>query len=1785
MSTEAEVLQPPVAQPTDSEQSTEQKENPQLTEAQKEKIKTAVEKVIAAKNEKVIKEANEREMIERMKEKKKREEEEEAKKNSFKMTQSQLEELQDSMQQLNASQEDFDRANIVTDVAQHVLDLDEDTLSQLSEKVLIQRYKTLSRALHPSAIGEEQQAIINEALDKITKQAMLKGVDLPDLTKKPEEDLLQATPQNFQLQMIRQWESAVTGGAVEFVESEDVTELSATREENGKVIVKIPINAEKPPTLREMLIVAQKIAPELDASQKTRSQMFAKNLKDTAILLAQQKTGSGKTLFSDAYVEELYNTAIMMDAAVTGREIPEQFTRVQIEAEVIRPLLYERFPERQEIDREAGLEDIRVEDRKKAVVMFLLGKRDLIIPGEKPTEFYEQWFDLAKDHEAKNADGTLIKTHEEFEEYAYKRFRAMLPFLANAIEHGTSARLQQQKAVAEFGPEAILESISQKGEAIRQSLYEGNLYKDMAFSNEYGQTLSKLSAELIPQDTLIENVTKQLQVIELLNANSTLTPEEKTLNQLEALNQAIYETYQFPEEPSPELARYAPILALKNGEFACTIRARVLNDLIQKYMGDRFVSLVGTELGHETNFLVERNSLFEGKVTGYLMSTGGENGYDITLVTDERLHTPVMDQIKAAIIESAESSIPVSLHVEFDFDNPEVAERFNKYMTLTEAKIGLDANDWVNFAAVGVDKDGNELDLETRLIFAQRARYLDPNNVNAWRAIAQLTNGNPDMVHLHNTALQKVLALNPDATLEDILYGEATVNAPPVLNSTDLNVIPNVQDRAYVELVLNPRAAQNQFSEQEIEKARNILINAYIGYGQNTPERATLQTALDRVGEVEQSMRDNQRRYQERREEEPTLFQLTEVDKREILRVGPVRWFLETSALDFANRWSSGVIPGGTAFEAFQGKLRDAATYVTSLDEATVTQSGWAGTIEDFRDQREDFLKLQGDITNVVLATTYFQEGGEKSLQEAQSKLQSLSYEGIYRIRNLEEGKIGFLSQRYLQKLDLRRIQDGGYIQTYSIMEVQNEIVQEIFDEASQDIGEYAEKYKQIKNEIKTKLAEALFRERNPGATRTEARRTLNDPANATLKQQLENEVEMQQKTEWDQLTIQEFRDVVRAHLVVARWTNWAVLDEPAITSKGIPKNKEGSRTSVYSGRPSLWSHLQDMVRWGSLTDQQESFIWGPFRRRIIENALKALVTKDGRIDPNDPWNPNHQNMRDLTTDSNGIVRSRFEIVENDDFFNQVGFLSDRGIDSIWRMGDRSGMDRPYLDVLYRQIVNQAFFDQKFGNGEWLLRDPNTGKVLLEDGYQRGLDFGLFLQLHTAVADGVNIDKVRERRYEIWAGRIAKYQPELALKQVYEKDPFNEDFIDLFTNDQKTEWLEKLYNAKLRARNSNDPDFSTKYNERVRNAVETQLKLVREENKRRASNKPPLPPISGQNGAAIRKAELARFRFEVFMENVSEQLWVQRQKGFNKFPPEAIDFGTYNQNGSQGPVFGDVVNDFNTYFSKLTGQRMQNVGQDVMKLMNEMTKTVRGGERERSQNDEKNSIAWQLGNDAKYQAALYRRALSDRDSLMEQKRYREVWGQDLSNKGTNLSALMGDLAASEQVMNIFVYSFAKADFNNREEIFKQVIQAGTIVQGPKGEGFRTKIIDDWLGSYLYAMRLGSNAELDQPKGMGALLNFIEWNMRSKSASLAKSQFGAAMIGFSDEQIESYVNNQLLLYLQGDPVRAEEFYRFLGIKRGRIVNRSILRLIWALVIGAMMEATNTSVDLVGNQQGM
>jgi len=137
--------------------------------------------------------------------------------------------------------------------------------------------------------------------------------------KAPEHDQLRTPVQNFHAQLIHQWSNIAWGGAVEITYG-DVAKITVTHNEQGKPIVVFPnTESEEPLTFAGLLTVVEDIAPEFDGSQATRIEGYARNLRDAAIYLSQQKRSDGTSFINDKTVLEIYNTGVKMALAMNKK--------------------------------------------------------------------------------------------------------------------------------------------------------------------------------------------------------------------------------------------------------------------------------------------------------------------------------------------------------------------------------------------------------------------------------------------------------------------------------------------------------------------------------------------------------------------------------------------------------------------------------------------------------------------------------------------------------------------------------------------------------------------------------------------------------------------------------------------------------------------------------------------------------------------------------------------------------------------------------------------------------------------------------------------------------------------------------------------------------------------------------------------------------------------------------------------------------------------------------------------------------------------------------------------------------------------------------------------------------------------------------------------------------------------------------------------------------------------------------------------------------------------------
>ncbi|HSW88072.1 MAG TPA: hypothetical protein VLG12_02825 [Candidatus Saccharimonadales bacterium] len=605
-------------------------------------------------------------------------------------------------------------------------------------------------------------------------------------------------PEPYEHQLIKQWAKAYAGEKIiiHFANVKQVEKQVDSK--TGAETYIIPSGGE----LSDFMTAAQFVAPE-SPTQKSQLHTLAQNLQDAAVLLAQQRkqvsTRSDGSVSSDAGLENLmmFDDAAIVELYEKGKQIEEfiktgkshskqeqkrtiaeyKALREEIEQREIVPQYYRQQSQEtisDELKQTAEYQKVEKLNNDR-LLMFVLGKNTPTEAAE-PGSFYNQWFDRIMDRGGRTPTGEIIHSETEFRtwlgDHSDQVIRRIAPFinrtaLSEKLQSQQKAEKAIEKGIEQGAKEALYKAISERGKQEQQKLMDYDFSKEVSFSHEKGEEMTAITQEVFPERRLNANVAARLAAL----------PENATLPQrLDALNQAVAETYTVPQNST--LKNYEPILALQEGEFACSIRSIVLNKLIEQYMGDDFVRLGGSEWKHSTLFMIDKTSMQEGNSPeGYHISTGGKGGYTVLKITDDMLEQPFMAKLVNAVYQDGDD---VMIHLQLQPKDTALAERIGGSMTIGNVDKINESHVWINEAAAKRTLDPNEpaLSPEMQLQDAQRALLLNPFSETALGLIVKLTHDNPDQEALYRTSLRKLQLLNPDLTEERVLAEEDfTVNA------------------------------------------------------------------------------------------------------------------------------------------------------------------------------------------------------------------------------------------------------------------------------------------------------------------------------------------------------------------------------------------------------------------------------------------------------------------------------------------------------------------------------------------------------------------------------------------------------------------------------------------------------------------------------------------------------------------------------------------------------------------------------------------------------------------------------------------------------------------------------------------------------------------------------------------------------------------------------------------------------------------------------------------------
>lgn len=676
---------------------------------------------------------------------------------------------------------------IARETAEIIERSDQETLNKMDDaellearlKILAGEKLTVTDELIVQMLGSEFSSIFSPALRIVETQLRERAVV-------QDEDANLMEPYDHQL--IKQWARAYSGGKV-IVHFANVRQVEREIDTNtGSETYIIPSKTD----ITHFLAAAQLVSPE-SPFQKLQIHSLAQNLKDSAVLLSHQRkqlsisvNGSGTgyaPLFDDSAIVNMYEKGRQLEIFVrTGQMPSKEITRdeyhalrQEIEKEEIIPQYYRQQSQDVLSDEVKQTDEYQKVEKlnNNRLLLFILGKNALADPAESGS-FYTQWFDRIMDRGGRTPTGEMIGSEAEFntwiDNHSDQVIRRIAPFINTTVvsEHLFSHQKAEKAILAgqeQGAKEALFHAISERGKEEQKQFMDYDFTDQVSFSHEKGEELS----------LIIENVFQPSELSKNVEARLAALPENAELQQrLDALNRAVAETYAVPQNST--LKNYEPILALRESEFACSIRSMVLDRLIEQHMGEEFIRLGGSEWKHSSLVVVDRKSLQYGKTpTGYYVSTGGPGGYEVVEITDDILKQPFMKPLVEAIYQDPND---VMIHLQLRPKDPSLLQARN--ITVGNVDKINESHVWINEATAKRSLNVNEpyLSPEMQLQDAQRALLLNPFSETALGLVVKLTAGNPNNEALYRTSLRKLQLLNPDLTEKKVLGEEdLTVNA------------------------------------------------------------------------------------------------------------------------------------------------------------------------------------------------------------------------------------------------------------------------------------------------------------------------------------------------------------------------------------------------------------------------------------------------------------------------------------------------------------------------------------------------------------------------------------------------------------------------------------------------------------------------------------------------------------------------------------------------------------------------------------------------------------------------------------------------------------------------------------------------------------------------------------------------------------------------------------------------------------------------------------------------
>ncbi|MEI6327445.1 MAG: hypothetical protein WCO78_05005 [Candidatus Roizmanbacteria bacterium] len=510
-------------------------------------------------------------------------------------------------------------------------------------------------------------------------------------------------------------------------------------EKDGFITVTMPPN----PTAQDIL-EASRLVNEQASEKNTPLKLFTKNLRDGAILLANNQAFAAEE--NNDIVELLYNLGNNLDC--------HNATAVALQRKDIQSL---------PIIHPEGADPEKYTDY---LMLFLLGKNTVLSSSTPSTNsklkshneanedpqnsFYSAFYSRWRKKQAKAEDSEL--TRQEFDTMLLKRLKNPSPhglssllgsYINDSLKKGRG-QIALHDLVEQASSHELESAIANRGiDYIREELKNPPLINDidplllLRIRSIYGDISFFKNSKLFESAKMVlESIKKEKgEKGKPVNTKDTIA----TLCE-------IVQAYKYRET-------FKPSLIVANQEFECVLKSYVLGELMQQHIGSDVIVFSAQQSGHMRLVVAEKETLDTNSPVMYFVDPTAESRYVyLEDKRDERSTSKPIQTIEDRnfidqVIEAYKQN-PNDIHVNCQIDG---YQGVLPIQTIDSFKQGTEAALWHNSAQFASTR-------EDRIQCLKKAVEYSPNNSTRWNDLANnLINVN-DKIKCYKRALE----LEPD---------------------------------------------------------------------------------------------------------------------------------------------------------------------------------------------------------------------------------------------------------------------------------------------------------------------------------------------------------------------------------------------------------------------------------------------------------------------------------------------------------------------------------------------------------------------------------------------------------------------------------------------------------------------------------------------------------------------------------------------------------------------------------------------------------------------------------------------------------------------------------------------------------------------------------------------------------------------------------------------------------------------------------------------------------------